>query len=71
MKEGSLNVWIQNADGSLMQLTHEVSPIIAIVPAWSHDGNRIVFESNRAVPPEQSTSADPFDVSAAWHSCNL
>lgn len=64
MKQGSLNVWVRNADGSLLQLTHTVSPISSMVPAWTPDGKRIVFESNRAVPPAESTAYDPYDVSA-------
>lgn len=64
MKQGSLNVWVRNADGSLLQLTHTVSPISSMVPAWTADGKRIVFESNRAVPPAESTADDPYDVSA-------
>lgn len=64
MQDGSLNVWVRNADGSLNQLTHTAAPINSMVPAWTPDGKRIVFESNRAVPPEESTPEDPYDVSA-------
>jgi Tol biopolymer transport system component len=62
-KGGSLNVWIRNADSTLVQLTTSVAPINSMVPAWTPDGKRIVFESNRAVPPEASTADDPYDVS--------
>lgn len=64
MQGGSLNVWVRDADGSFRQLTHSVAPINSLVPAWTPDGKRIVFESNSAVPPAQSTAADPYDVSA-------
>lgn len=64
MAAGSLNVWIRNADGSLLQLTTSAAPTwISMVPAWTADGQRIVFESNREVPPADSTSNDPYDVS--------
>jgi hypothetical protein len=65
MQGGNLNIWIREADGSLRQLTQSVAPIISIVPAWMPDGRRIVFESNRAVPPADSTPEDPYDVSAS------
>jgi Tol biopolymer transport system component len=62
MQGSNLNIWIREADGSLRQLTHSVAPTISIVPAWMPDGKRIVFESNRAVPPADSTPEDPYDV---------
>lgn len=62
MQDGSLNVWIRGADGSFRQMTHSVAPIISMVPAWTPDSKRIVFESNRAVPPAESTAADPYDL---------
>jgi Tol biopolymer transport system component len=69
MTAGSLNVWIRNADASLVQLTSSVAPIASMVPAWTADGKRIVFESNRAVPPEASTENDPYDVSLGLAVC--
>uniref|UniRef100_A0A383VQ50 Dipeptidylpeptidase IV N-terminal domain-containing protein n=1 Tax=Tetradesmus obliquus TaxID=3088 RepID=A0A383VQ50_TETOB len=63
MAAGSLNVWIRNADGSLLQLTTSAAPTwISMVPAWTADGQRIIFESNREVPPADSTSDDPYDL---------
>jgi Tol biopolymer transport system component len=64
MVAGSLNVWIRNADGSVQQLTTSAaSTQMSMVPAWTADGKRVVFESNRAVPPAESTPNDPYNVS--------
>lgn len=64
MQNGSLNVWVRDADSSFRQLTHSVAPINSMMPAWTPNSKRIVFESNSAVPPAQITAADPYDVSA-------
>jgi hypothetical protein len=64
MVAGALNVWIRNADGNVQQLTTSATAsAISMVPAWTADGRRVVFESNRAVPPAESTPNDPYDVS--------
>jgi Tol biopolymer transport system component len=65
MVAGALNVWIRNADGNVQPLTTSATAsAISMVPAWTADGRRVVFESNRAVPPAESTPNDPYDVSA-------
>ncbi len=48
-RTGNLDIWLMNANGTgLQQLTH--SPERDIEPAWSPDGQKIVFTSGRDNP---------------------
>lgn len=53
------NIFVMNADGShRVQLTHSTAPIQNISPAWSLDGHRIAFASNR----DHLDSLNIFDI---------
>lgn len=62
---GDFNIWTARADGGgLARLTNFSGPHYAMVPGFSADGRRLVFESNLAVPPAASTAADATEVRA-------
>jgi Tol biopolymer transport system component len=59
--DGNYEIWVMNADGSgQMQITFTASPFHNVHPAFSPDGSKIVFESNR--PP--STTSDIWVMNA-------
>jgi len=59
--DGSWEIWVMNADGSgQTQITFNASPVQNLYPAFSPDGSKIVFASDRA----PSTNLDIWAMNA-------
>jgi Tol biopolymer transport system component len=59
------NIWLMNADGSnRTQLTHEPDPVSSDEPAWSGDGQSIMFDSNRVDPALGRQAAETWVMDA-------
>ena len=47
-RSGAFNIFTMSIDGSgVTQLTHDAAPDFSTLPAWSPDGSKIAFASNR------------------------
>jgi Tol biopolymer transport system component len=62
---GSLNIWVMNADGSgAKPLTQLTATTLSDQPVWSPDSSKIAFASSRAL--DGSNNANPNETRNIW-----
>jgi len=57
------NIWVVNSDGTgLTQLTNGADDWVSLVPVWSPDGSRLLFQRKHFAPGEMERFHQPADV---------